>query len=88
MIRRQRATVKRSFTIPELHLRPTWIGTHRPPSASNGVLVGCEEARPQDPAISPDAEAADRTSIFESLAPITIRCFATESQQSSTRSRT
>jgi hypothetical protein len=55
--------VKRSFTIPELHPRPARPGTHRPPSASNWGLAGRQEARPQDPAISPDAEAPDRTSI-------------------------
>jgi len=55
--------VKRSFTIPELHPRPARTGTHRPPSASNRGLAGRQEARPQDPAISPDAEASDRTSI-------------------------
>jgi DNA-binding NarL/FixJ family response regulator len=32
MILRQRATVKRSFTIPDLHAGPARIGTHRPPS--------------------------------------------------------
>src|SRR5229473_8416526 len=63
MILRQRATVKRSFTIPELHPRPVRTGTHRPPSASNGGLAGWQEARPQDPAVSPDAEAPDRTRI-------------------------
>ena len=34
MILRQCATVKRSFTIPELHAGPARIGTHRPPSIS------------------------------------------------------
>jgi formate hydrogenlyase transcriptional activator len=63
MILRQRATVKRFFTIPELHPRAARTGTHRPPSASKGGAVGWQEARPQDPAISPDAEAPDRTSI-------------------------
>jgi formate hydrogenlyase transcriptional activator len=63
MILRKGAMVKRSFTIPELHPRPVRTGTHRPPSASNGGLAGRQEARPQDPAISPGAEASDRTSI-------------------------
>jgi hypothetical protein len=63
MILRQRVTVKRAFTILELHPRPARTGTHRPPSASNKELAGWQEVRPQDPAISPDAEAPDRTSI-------------------------
>ncbi len=63
MITLQRATVKCSFTIPELHPRPARTDTHRPPSASNGGLAGWQEARLQNPAISPDAEAPDRTRI-------------------------
>ena len=63
MILRGCATEKRSFTIPELHPRPVRTGTHRPPSASNGGLAGWQEARPQDPAVSPDADAPDRTRI-------------------------
>jgi DNA-binding NtrC family response regulator len=63
MILGQRATAKSSFTIPELHPRPGRTGTHRPPSVSNGGPAGWQEARPQDPAVSPDAEAPDRTRI-------------------------
>jgi DNA-binding NarL/FixJ family response regulator len=62
MILRQRATVKRSFTIPELHAAPARIGTHRPPSRK-AWLAGRQEARPQNSAISPDPEARDRTRI-------------------------
>jgi len=62
MILRQRATVKRSFTIPELNDGPARIGTHRPPSTKAG-LAGWQEARPQNSAISPDPEAPDRTRI-------------------------
>jgi DNA-binding NarL/FixJ family response regulator len=43
MILRQHATVKRSFTIPELHAGRARIGTHRPPPASAG-LAGWQEA--------------------------------------------
>jgi PAS domain S-box-containing protein len=43
MILIQRATVKRSFTIPELHAGPARIGTHRPPSTKAG-LAGWQEA--------------------------------------------
>ena len=53
MILRQRATVKRSFTIPR-------IGTHRPPSKKAG-LAGWQEEWSQNSAISPDPEAPDRT---------------------------
>ena len=62
MILRQRATVKRSFTIPELHAGLARIGTHRPPSTKAG-RAGRQEARSQNSAISPDREAPDRTRI-------------------------
>ena len=62
MIFRQRATVKRSFTIPELHAGPARIGRHRRPSTKAG-RAGRQEARSQDSAISPDPEAPDRTRI-------------------------
>jgi len=54
MILRQRATVKRSFTISELYAGPARIGKHRPPS---------KKARPQNSAISPEPEPTDRTRI-------------------------
>jgi DNA-binding NarL/FixJ family response regulator len=62
MILKQRATVKRSFTIPELHAGPARIGRHRPPSTKAG-LAGGQEARSQNSAISPNREAPDRTRI-------------------------
>ena len=62
MILRQCATVKRSFTVPELHARPASIGTPRPPSTKAG-LVGRQEARSQKSAVSPDPNAPDRTRI-------------------------
>ena len=62
MILRQRAMVKRSFTIPELHAGPARIGTRRPPS-TKARLAGRQEARSQNSAISPDPEAPDRTRI-------------------------
>ena len=62
MILRQRATVKRSFTIPELHAGPARIGTHRPPSTKAG-LAGWQEPRSQNSAISPDPEAPHRPRI-------------------------
>jgi DNA-binding NarL/FixJ family response regulator len=62
MILRQRATVRRSFTIPELRVVPARIGTHRPPSTKAG-LAGWQEARSQNSAISPDPAATDRTRI-------------------------
>jgi DNA-binding NarL/FixJ family response regulator len=62
MILTQRATVKRSFTIPELHGGPGSIGTHRPPSTKAGP-AGWQEERPQNAAIYPDAEAPSRTRI-------------------------
>jgi DNA-binding NarL/FixJ family response regulator len=62
MMLRQRATVKCSFTIPELHAGPARIGTHRPPSTKAG-LAGWWEARSQNSAIFPDPEAPDRTPI-------------------------
>ena len=43
MILTQRATVKRSFTIPELHAGPARIGTHRSASTKAG-LAGWQEA--------------------------------------------
>jgi DNA-binding NarL/FixJ family response regulator len=60
MILRQCATVKRSFTIPELHARPARIGTHRPPSTR---LASWQEARSQNSAISLDREVPDLTRI-------------------------
>jgi DNA-binding NarL/FixJ family response regulator len=62
MILRQRATVKRSFTIPELNAGPARIGRYRPPSTKAG-LAAWQEARPRNSAISPDPEAPDRTRI-------------------------
>ena len=62
MILGQRATVKRSFTIPGLHARPPSIGAHRPPS-TKARLAGWQEARSRNSAISPDPEAPDRTRI-------------------------
>jgi DNA-binding NarL/FixJ family response regulator len=62
MILRQRATVRRSFTIPELYAGPARIGTRRPPS-TKARLAGRQEARPQNSAISPDPGAPDRTRI-------------------------
>jgi len=62
MILRQRATVKHSFTIPQLHAGPARIGSHRPPS-TKARLAGWQEARSQNSAISPDLEAPDRTRI-------------------------
>ncbi|HWZ29917.1 MAG TPA: response regulator transcription factor [Bryobacteraceae bacterium] len=57
MILQQRATVKRSFTVPAAR-----IGLHRPPS-TKAELAGWQQAQSQNPAISPDPEAADRTRI-------------------------
>jgi DNA-binding NarL/FixJ family response regulator len=62
MILRQPATVKRSFTIPELHAGPVRIGTRRPRSTKAG-LAGRQEARSQHSAVSPDPETPDRTRI-------------------------
>ena len=62
MILRQRATVKRSFTIPELHARPARIDTHRPPS-TKARLAGRHEVRSHNSAISPDPEVPDLTRI-------------------------
>jgi DNA-binding NarL/FixJ family response regulator len=62
MILRQHATVKRSFTISELHAGPARIPTHRPPSTKAG-LAGWQEARSQNSVLSPDPEASDRTRI-------------------------
>ncbi len=55
---RQLATVKRSFTIPEPHLRPARTGACSFPSASNGGLRGRHEATPSR-AVSPDANTPD-----------------------------
>jgi DNA-binding NarL/FixJ family response regulator len=63
MILRQRATVNRSFPIPELHPRPAMTGTRRPPSARSGGLADRQETRSQNPAISLNGEAPDRTRI-------------------------
>jgi DNA-binding NarL/FixJ family response regulator len=62
MILKQRATVKRSFTIPELNAGPPRIGTHRPTSRK-WEPAGWQEPRSQNSAISPDAEAPNRTPI-------------------------
>jgi DNA-binding NarL/FixJ family response regulator len=62
MILKQRATVKRSFTMPELHAGLPRIGTHRPPSTKWGPAVW-QEAGSQNSAISPDAETPNRTRI-------------------------
>jgi DNA-binding NarL/FixJ family response regulator len=62
MILRQRAMVKRSFSIPELYAGPARIGTHRSPSTKAG-LARRQEPRSQNSAISPDPEAPDRTRI-------------------------
>src|SRR5229473_2456002 len=62
MILRGCATVKRSFTIPELHVGPARIGRRQPPS-TKAELAGWQEARSQNSAISPDAEAPHRTRI-------------------------
>src|SRR5258708_4459118 len=62
MILRERATVKRSFTIPGLHAGPARIGKHRPPLTKAG-LAGWPEARSQNSAISPNPDAPDRTRI-------------------------
>ena len=56
MIIRQRATVKRSFTIPDPHSPPARAGKLFPPPASDGGLPGWQEA-PHDPGVSPDAKA-------------------------------
>ena len=62
MILRQRATLKRSFTIPELHAGPARVGTHRPLSAKAG-RAGWQDERSQNSAISADPAAPDRTRI-------------------------
>ena len=62
MILRQRATVKRSFTIRELHAGAARIGTHRPRSTKAG-LAGWQKARSRNSAISSGPEAPDRTRI-------------------------
>ena len=62
MIRRQHATVKRSFMIPELYARPVRVGSRRPPS-NKAALEGWQEARPQNPANSLDQKAPDPTRI-------------------------
>jgi len=63
MILTQHATAKRSFPIPELHPRPARTRTQRPRPASSGELVGGQETRSQNPAISLTGEAPDRTRI-------------------------
>jgi DNA-binding NarL/FixJ family response regulator len=63
MILQQRAIVKRSPTISDLRPRSARTGTHRFLSASNEDLSGWQESRPQNPAISPDADAPARTRI-------------------------
>jgi DNA-binding NarL/FixJ family response regulator len=63
MILIQRATVKRSFPIPELHPRRARTGAHRPPSGSTGGQAGSLETRPQNSATSVNGEAPDRTRI-------------------------
>ena len=62
MILRQRATMKRFFTIPELRARPARIGMHRPPS-TKARLAGWHEVRSHNSAISPGPEAPDLTRI-------------------------
>jgi DNA-binding NarL/FixJ family response regulator len=62
MMVRQRATVKRSFTIPELPAGLQRIGTQRPPSTKAG-LAGRQEAQSQNSAIFPDPAVQDRTRI-------------------------
>ena len=62
MISTQRATVKLSPPIPELRPRPARTGTHWPSSASSRVKDR-QEARSQNPAISLNGEAPDRTRI-------------------------
>ena len=64
MILTQRATVKCFFPIPELHPRPGRTGTHRPPSHIEWEgLGGRQETRSQNPVISLNEEAPDRTRI-------------------------
>jgi DNA-binding NarL/FixJ family response regulator len=58
MILRQDASVKRSFTIPELHAGPARTGAHRSPGPA-----GWQGPRLQNAAIFPDPEASDRTRI-------------------------
>src|SRR5215470_13628287 len=58
----QRATVKRSFTIPELHAGRARSGGRRPPLTKAG-LAGSQESQSQNSAISPDPEAPDRARI-------------------------
>jgi DNA-binding NarL/FixJ family response regulator len=62
MIFRQGATVKRPFTIPELHAGPPRTGAHRPPSMK-ARLAGWQEVASRDSAISQDPEAPGRTRI-------------------------
>jgi DNA-binding NarL/FixJ family response regulator len=58
----QRASVKRSFTIPDLRMGPAKIGTRRPPSTNAG-LTGWQQARSQNSAISPEPQAPHRSHI-------------------------
>ena len=62
MILRHSATIKGSFTIPEVHAGPARIGTHQPSLAKAG-RAGRREARAQKSAVSADPEAPDRTRI-------------------------
>jgi DNA-binding NarL/FixJ family response regulator len=63
MILIQRATVKGSFTIPELYPLPARTGKHRRQSAPNEGLAGKQEAQSQNPAISLNSEARGRARI-------------------------
>jgi DNA-binding NarL/FixJ family response regulator len=62
MVLRQAATVKRSFTIPELHAAPATVGTHRRPAAK-AMRAGGQEAQSQNSAISLERDAPGRTRI-------------------------
>jgi DNA-binding NarL/FixJ family response regulator len=61
MILTQRATVKRSFPIPEPLARPASLGRHRPPTKVG--RTGWRLARSQNSTISPDAVTPDRARI-------------------------
>src|SRR5215469_12826462 len=62
MILKQRATVKRSFTIPELNAGSPRNGTHRPTSRK-WEPTGWQEPRSHNSVISADAKAPNRTPI-------------------------
>jgi DNA-binding NarL/FixJ family response regulator len=62
MILRQRATVKRSFTIPELHAGAARISTGRSAPTKPG-LASWQEAQSKNSAISPQLEGTDRSRI-------------------------